>query len=191
MPEADSIPDTGSGGMSKEEACQILSGLKPTDNDSDTPVCSLNSFAAAPGFPSFAGATWHGNGCGSGGMSDILASLGLSARHPSAYSNNLDFPLKNYPSVSFISACNGHDACYTTSVANPGHKGACDSAFYSDLQGLCNGLTGTSAIATCNMIASDYYSGVADHGDAAFKIDQAVAQCAAWGSAMNKNGCDE
>ncbi|MGA7296727.1 MAG: hypothetical protein WBW92_04350, partial [Rhodanobacteraceae bacterium] len=175
----------------KAQACGILASLKPTDNDPDTPVCSLDSFAAAPGFPSHVGATWHGNGCGSGGMSNVLAWVGLSGRHPSAYSNDMDFPLAQYPSVSFIPACNGHDACYTTLGVGTGYKGSCDSAFYSDLQGLCNGLTDTAATATCNMFASDYYFAVDEYGDDAFKVDQAVAQCAAWGNAMNKNGCDE
>lgn len=183
----DSIPLDGPD-LTKEEACQILANAKPTDGGPNKSECKLDNFPAAPGFPSFVNAPWSGNGCGAGMIANIQAKYALFARHPQAFSHDLDFPLKGYPSVSFTVGCNEHDMCYTINGMN---KHTCAVRFQVRLDGFCDTLGAGTPRATCQMLAADYYFGVDKHADDAYAEDQSEANCSEWGNAMKKNRCHE
>jgi hypothetical protein len=88
-------PDSGA--VSHEEFGQALEGKKPLGCNRSSP-------------PSTAGTdpNWQPNGCGSSSTDRALIAAALYAIAPDDYRGDVDNP---FLGVSFLGACNTHDAC--------------------------------------------------------------------------------
>lgn len=139
--------------------------------------CSKSSPPSVPGLDP----AWRPNGCGVGGWRDgalsLMARLGI--RH---FTGDLDNP---FPGVSFLGACNAHDACYGYQVA----KLACDADFRLAMTSACNANTANATRELCYGAVSAYHLAVTSHGGAAYRKAGEELACARWHLDMRANGC--
>lgn len=162
--------------MSRSQVCAVLKQHPPQN-------CTTSNYPASPGIPSARGAEWAGNGCGTGPFATAFLSAILARLDPQTYSNDLNKPVKNNPSIDFTGICNEHDSNYTSA----GTKAFADHRFERQLEAMCN--AGPGDVGSCMSFKSTYVWTVETVGKSAYDADQAQLACSAWGDSMKKSGC--
>lgn len=162
--------------LDEEKFCEGLASSKPSG-------CNLASPPASPGITVPGQPAYAPNGCGTGGVGGWFQSFILS-RISSSYSGDLDEP---YSGVSFLSACNAHDACW----AAGGPRAGCDAAFEDRMKTACAAVPDPEG--TCSGFASLYRGAVSTTtgSDNAYATSTGNRQCALWARDMRENDCDD
>lgn len=153
--------------------CSVLKSKRPEN-------CNASNPPSTPGLDP----NWQPNGCGTGGLSNLLLDSGMEVLLSDTYSGDFQAP---YPGVSFQSACNAHDACWGVA----GSRSACDNAFRSSMEAACGVLSQASARSTCSGFASAYFSAVSitNIGNSNYQRATESRRCALWVQDMKANGC--
>lgn len=125
--------------------------------------------------------SWRPNGCGVGGLTNVLATAALevySAIDGIPFSGDLDEP---YPGRSFLAACNDHDRCWAAGES----RISCDENFRVATVQACGG------VADCERYARTYHYGVSrtSTSDETYAASIATRRCAVWHRDMNDNEC--
>ena len=156
--------------------CANLNANKPSN-------CSLSNPPPSPGITVPGQAAWSANGCGTGGAAEWFHEKILSYGFGDVYSGNLDAP---YPGISFLAACNSHDACW----GGANDRTWCDIIFEESMESACNSISNTSGWGSCRGLASAYHAAVSSD-PATNNYNETVAErsCALWASDMRENGC--
>lgn len=166
------------GGRSEEDIdaqrCELLREQKPQN-------CGIllggNLFFNKPSVPDF-DPNWSGNGCGTGGATNIFLSFISGQLFDDFFELN-----EPYEGVSFLDACNNHDRCFA-SVGSSFNQ--CNADFFSEMASACG------QIDRCNDFASAYRTAVAsDQGRNIFNNVQADVTCAEWHDLMEINECPD
>lgn len=142
--------------------------------------CRLGSIPSTPVFDP----GWQPNGCGTGALANTALRYLLSTTYD--YFNTLNEP---YRGVSFESACNGHDRCFSSALGFDN----CNSRFYGAMTNACDAGTvgGSNANAACMNFTHAFRAAVAtdSHGAEAYAEAMARLTCAGWFKAMKMNRC--
>ena len=167
----------------REAFCDALSDSQPSGCPNSLAAAprvpgintSLADFLASPGV----------NGCGTGGLADIIASRAAGVAYGN-FSGNLDEPVAG---LNFRSACDAHDACFAQ------QRGfvTCNREFFDAMSEEINrhGLTPTSSIRYwAESYRNAYAAAVAtDFGQDAYGAAAAAFACATWNLEMETNSC--
>jgi len=132
----------------KEQVCKAIKDNAPKG-------CNVNNFAPAPGISSPTQGDWTPNGCGPGGWRNAFLGGIMENIYGDSFTGDLDRPIKADRSINFKTACDSHDACYTSWTS----KNTCDQNFSTALNQACNG-KGNS----CSSFAKTYGDAVRDYG---------------------------
>lgn len=156
------------------KVCRSLRQKKPSG-------CDYSAPPSAPGFDP----SWSANGCGTGPRANWFLDKALSQSNSSTYSGDLNAP---FAGVSFLAACNGHDACWGQGM----ERSQCDLTFRSQLDSSCSGLSDPNSFNVCVGYAGLYHSAVstADASHEAYAAAVSELSCAAWVHDMKTNGCN-
>lgn len=156
------------------KVCRSMREGKPAN-------CNYGSPPSVPGFD----AAWTANGCGTGPRSNWFLSKVLSYASSSTYSGDLNAP---FPGVSFLEACNSHDACWGSAQ----HRGTCDTQFRHAMESGCQGLSSPDSYNICTGYAGLYHGAVATTNESNDAYAQSISAnaCAAWVHDMKANGCN-
>ena len=142
--------------------------------------CRLGSIPSTPVYDP----GWQPNGCGTGAIANAAVSKLLAAMFDGFYT--LDEP---YRGVSFESACNSHDRCFSSGDGFDN----CNNRFSGALSSACSGgtVSGTAARYACENYAAAYRAAVStdQFGATAYAEAQADLTCAGWYKAMKMNRC--
>ena len=160
-------------GLDRADFCAALKSKQPANCNSSNPP-------STPGLDP----NWQPNGCGTGGMSNLLLDSGMEVLLSDTYSGNFQAP---YPGVSFRSACDAHDACWGVA----GSRAVCDTAFHNAMEAACGVVSQAAARTTCNGFASAYFSAVAitNIGNSNYQRATENRRCALWAQDVKANGC--
>lgn len=166
-------PDVGA--VSHDEFCEGLNDKKPFGCDASNP---LSTAGTDP--------NWQPNGCGSSATDRVMMSAALYVIAPDEYRGDPDNP---YAEVSFLGACNTHDACWGRGF----DKVSCDADFQQDMYTACSTVAAPGGQNVCNGMASIYFGFVAGSEDGIENYDEAYSDhvCAMWAKDMNTNGCPQ
>jgi hypothetical protein len=108
----------------------------------------------------------------------------LSQSNSSTYSGDLNAP---FAGVSFLAACNSHDACWGSAM----HRGTCDIQFRGAMESACSGQSNPDSYNVCMGYAGMYHGAVSTTNGSNEAYAKAVSEnsCAAWVHDMKANGC--
>lgn len=160
--------------LSREQFCEKLDDRKPDQCDVDDP----------PLMPWQQ--DWETNGCGSGGISNWVASQAGFVTGISGWTGNLDEPLDG---VSFLGACEAHDRCYYGGLGGATKRG-CDDNFDGALTAVCSDVPFYQQSA-CGSVADMYVAGVENMGNDAWESNHEAAECYWWAKDMQQSECDQ
>jgi hypothetical protein len=160
-------------GIDREQFCERLKSKRPSN-------CNASSPPSTPGLDS----SWQPNGCGTGGMSNLLLDSGMEVLLSDNYSGDFHAP---YEGVSFRSSCDAHDACWGVA----GNRSTCDNAFHNSMTSACGAVAQASSRTVCNGFAAAYFSAVSitNIGNSNYQRAAQNRQCALWAYDMKANGC--
>ena len=164
--------------LNGERFCSNLEARKPSG-------CSLSNPPASPGITIPGEANYQPNGCGTGGIGNLILDFALEVFSSNYYSGSIDEP---YSGVSFLPACNAHDTCW----AAGGARHVCDGAFMTSMHNACGGVSGAGQN-TCLGFAGLYHGAVSatDPSDSAYQTSTGRRVCAVWALEMRENECDD
>lgn len=160
-------------GFDREQFCAALNNKRPSN-------CNASNPPSTPGLDS----NWQANGCGTGGVSNLLLDSGMEVLLSDNYSGDFQAP---YAGVSFRSACDAHDACWGVA----GSRSVCDTAFHESMTAACGTISQASSRTTCEGFAAAYFSAVSitNIGNSNYQRATENRKCALWAHDMKANGC--
>lgn len=156
--------------LSYEDFCRQLSSKKPSG-------CN----AASPPIMAGINPAYRPNGCGPGG---VVNAIGTALALLVTETGDIDEPVRG---ASFLTACNGHDTCWSSGA----NRIACDAMFESAMRGSCETLgSGASGYYDCHGFAGLYASLVrSSKGTEIYNSRIRDRECAVWAGDMKANAC--
>jgi len=157
----------------QDRVCRAMRASRPSN-------CNYGSPPSVPG----CSPGWVANGCGTGPRANWFLDRALSQSNSSTYSGNLDAP---FSGVSFLAACNSHDACWGSAM----HRGTCDIQFRGAMESACSGQSSPDSYNVCMGYAGMYHGAVSTTNGSNEAYAKAVGEnsCAAWVYDMKTIGC--
>lgn len=159
--------------LDQDRVCRAMHTSRPSN-------CDYGSPPSVPGFSP----GWVPNGCGTGPRANWFLDRALSQSNSSSYSGDLNAP---FAGVSFLAACNSHDACWGSAM----HRASCDIQFGEALTSACSGQATPESYNVCVGYAEMYHGAVSTTNGSNEAYARAVNEnsCAAWVYDMKANGC--
>lgn len=159
--------------LDPEKICSIMRQNRPAN-------CNLDSPPSVPGFDP----SWAANGCGTGPRANWFLDQALSQSNSSTYSGDINAP---FAGVSFLAACNSHDACWGSAM----DRANCDVQFRSAMESACSGQSNPQPYNVCMGYAGMYHGAVSTTNGSNEAYANAVREntCAAWAHDMKSNRC--
>lgn len=159
--------------LDQQQVCRAMRASRPAN-------CDYGSPPSVPGFSP----GWSPNGCGTGPRANWFLDSALSQSNSSTYSGDLNAP---FAGVSFLAACNSHDACWGSAM----HRGTCDIQFRGAMESACSGQSNPDSYNVCMGYAGMYHGAVSTTNGSNEAYAKAVSEnsCAAWVHDMKANGC--